>query len=121
VTPEVRTAAVLMVGALAFYSTGVWAERLAARLKPWHVGLFWLGLVCDSAGTDRMRRMVGGLRLNFHGVTGAVALVLMLAHAIWATAVVLRRDERALLTFHRISVVVWTVWLVPFFSGALFG
>jgi uncharacterized repeat protein (TIGR03987 family) len=121
VTPEVRTAALLMVGALGFYSTGVWGERLAARLKPWHLVLFWLGFACDSAGTDRMRRMVGGLRMSFHGVTGAVALLLMLAHALWATAVVLRRDERALLTFHRLSVVVWTVWLVPFLSGALFG
>ena len=54
-------------------------------------------------------------------MAGAVALLLMLAHAVWATAVVLRRDERAILSFHRISVVVWTIWLVPFFSGALFG
>lgn len=120
-TPDVRTAAVLMVGALVFYSTGVWGERLAARLKPWHLALFWLGFACDGAGTDLMRRMVGGLRLTFHGVTGAVALLLMLAHALWATAVVLRRDERAIQSFHRVSVVVWTVWLVPFFSGALFG
>jgi uncharacterized repeat protein (TIGR03987 family) len=121
VTPQVRAAALLMVGALVFYSAGVWSERLAARLKPWHLAMFWLGFACDSAGTDRMRRIVGGLRLNFHGVTGAIALALMLAHALWATTVLLRHNERAILTFHRISVVVWTVWLVPFLSGALFG
>ena len=110
-----------MVGALSFYSTGVWAERIAARLKPWHLVMFWLGWAFDTTGTGRMERLAGGLRLTFHGVTGAVALVMMLAHAAWATIVLVRRDERAILTFHRISIVVWTVWLVPFLSGALFG
>jgi uncharacterized repeat protein (TIGR03987 family) len=119
VTPSVRAAALFMLLALACYSVGVWSERFAARLKPWHLVMFWLGFACDTVGTDRMRRMVGGLQLNLHGVTGAVALLLMLAHALWATVVLLRRDERAILTFHRISVVVWTVWLVPFVSGAL--
>ena len=120
-TPAVRTGALFMVLALVCYSTGVWSERFAARLRPWHVALFWLGFGCDSLGTDRMRRLVAGLRLTFHGATGAVALLLMLAHALWATTVLLRRNERAIVTFHRISVVVWTAWLVPFVSGALFG
>jgi uncharacterized repeat protein (TIGR03987 family) len=110
-----------MVAALACYSTGVWSERFAARLRPWHLVMFWLGWACDTTGTGRMERMAGGLRLTFHGVTGGVALVMMLGHACWATIVLVRRDERAILTFHRISVVVWTIWLVPFLSGALFG
>jgi len=118
-TAEVRTAAALMVGALVFYSVGVWSERLAARLRPWHLAMFWLGCACDSTGTEVMERMAGRFRPSFHGLTGAAALALMLAHAIWATVVLLRRSERAILTFHRISVVVWTVWLVPFVSGAL--
>jgi uncharacterized repeat protein (TIGR03987 family) len=50
-----------------------------------------------------------------------VALLLMLVHAAWATIVLVRRDERAILTFHRFSVVVWTLWLVPFLSGAFLG
>lgn len=120
-TSDVLMGALFMVAALACYSTGVWSERLAARLRPWHLAMFWLGFGCDTVGTDRMRRMAGGLRLNFHGVTGAFALLLMLAHALWATSVLVRRDQRAILTFHRISVVVWTVWLVPFVSGAFFG
>ena len=115
----VRTAALLMAGALVFYSTGVWGARLGARLRPWHLALFWLGCACDSAGTELMGRLAGGMRPSFHGVTGALALALMLAHAVWATAVVLRRDERALRTFHRISIGVWSAWLVPFVSGML--
>jgi len=119
VTEPVRTAALLMALALACYSTGVWAERIIRHLRPWHLAMFWLGFACDTAGTDRMRRLVGGMRLTFHGVTGLLALGLMLGHALWATAVLLRRDERAQRTFHRISVGVWCVWLVPYLSGML--
>ena len=32
----IRSAASLMVIALACYTTGVWSERLAGRLQPWH-------------------------------------------------------------------------------------
>ena len=118
-TPALREAAGFMVGALVFYSVGVWSERLAARLRPWHLAMFWLGCACDSTGTVVMESIAGAFRATFHGLTGATALALMLAHAVWATVVLLRRSERAILTFHRISVVVWTVWLVPFVSGAL--
>jgi uncharacterized repeat protein (TIGR03987 family) len=117
----VRVAAVLMTAALAFYSIGVWSERLSARLKPWHLSMFWLGFVCDSAGTDLMWRIAGRFTFGLHSVTGAAALLLMFGHAAWATVVLSRRDERAILTFHRVSVVVWTIWLVPFFSGMLLG
>jgi uncharacterized repeat protein (TIGR03987 family) len=106
-----------MLAALTLYSIGVWSERIGHRLRPWHLGFFWSGLVCDVIGTDAMRRLVGGLRFNAHGVTGALALLLMLGHAVWATVVLVRDDQRAIATFHRVSVFVWTVWLVPFLSG----
>lgn len=119
--PMVRAAVLLMTAALTFYSVGVWSERLSARLKPWHLSLFWLGFVCDTAGTDLMRRLAGEFRPTFHAATGATALILMLLHASWATGVLLRQNERAILTFHRISIVVWAIWLVPFVTGMLLG
>jgi uncharacterized repeat protein (TIGR03987 family) len=117
----IRIAAALMTAALTFYSIGVWSERLGGRLRSWHLWMFWLGLVCDSAGTELMWRIAGRFTLGLHAVTGVTALLLMFGHAAWATAVVAGRDERALLTFHRVSVVVWTVWLIPFISGMLLG
>jgi len=117
----VRAAILLMTAALTSYSVGVWSERLSARLKPWHLAFFWLGFVCDTFGTDLMWRLAGGFRPTFHGITGATALILMLLHASWATLVLLRRDERAILTFHRISIVVWAIWLIPFVTGFLLG
>jgi uncharacterized repeat protein (TIGR03987 family) len=107
--------------ALVFYSIGVWSERLAGRLKVWHLAFFWLGLVCDTWGTGMMIEMAGGLTFDVHGVTGLLAIVLMLIHAVWATIVLVRKDERWLNSFHRFSVVVWLIWLVPYSSPMILG
>jgi uncharacterized repeat protein (TIGR03987 family) len=117
----IRSAAVLMVIALACYTTGVWSERVAGRLQPWHAMLFWLGLAADTAGTELMRRYAGGFTMGLHSITGLLALTVMLIHAGWATVVLRRGEREALASFHRVSVVVWAVWLIPFFSGMLAG
>jgi uncharacterized repeat protein (TIGR03987 family) len=102
--------------ALVFYSIGVWSERFQGRLKPWHLVFFWTGLVFDTWGTGLMMDMAGGLTFDLHGVTGVIAIVLMLIHAIWATVVLIRKDEIAILKFHRFSLVVWFIWLIPYLS-----
>ena len=107
--------------ALVFYSIGVWSERIAGRLKPWHLVFFWLGLVCDTVGTAMMMEMAGGLTFGIHGVTGVAAILLMVVHAIWATVVLIRKDEVAIRNFHKFSVAVWVIWLIPYLSGAVFG
>jgi uncharacterized repeat protein (TIGR03987 family) len=114
------TAAIIITFALLFYTIGVWSERIAGRLKPWHLAFFWLGLVCDTWGTGLMMEMAGGLQFDLHGVTGLLAIVLMFIHAVWATIVLLRRDENWIRRFHRFSVVVWLIWLVPYFSPMFF-
>ncbi len=106
--------------ALVFYSIGVWSERISGRLKPWHLVFFWLGIVCDTWGTGLMFEMAGGMTFDIHGITGVIAIALMLIHAVWATAVLLRKDERLIRTFHRFSVTVWVIWLVPYFSPMFF-
>lgn len=106
--------------ALVFYSIGVWSEHFAGRLKMWHLAFFWLGLVLDTWGTGMMLDMAGGLTTDVHGVTGLIAIALMLVHAVWATVVLVRRDERWISSFHRFSVAVWLIWLVPYFSPMFF-
>ena len=102
--------------ALIFYSIGVWAERIQGRLKVWHTVFFWLGLVCDTWGTGMMFDYVGGMSYDVHGISGVLAIVLMFIHAIWATIVLLRKDERMILNFHKFSIFVWLIWLIPYFS-----
>lgn len=111
---------IIITLALAFYSIGVWSERISGRLKSWHLVFFWLGLVCDTWGTGMMFEMAGGMSVDFHALTGLLAIVLMLVHAIWASAVLVRRDERWITSFHRFSVAVWVIWLVPYFSPMVF-
>lgn len=112
-------ATVLITLALLFYSLGVWAERIARYLKPWHVGAFWTGFAFDVSGTWLMHLLAEGrfdLR-DLHTLTGQIALWLMLVHAIWATRVVRAGSEEARSGFHRYSVFVWLVWLIPYFGG----
>ena len=112
---------IIITLALVFYSIGVWSERISGKLKPWHLAFFWLGFVCDTWGTGMMIEMAGGLTLDLHGLTGSLAIILMLIHAIWATFVIIRKDEKWIYSFHRFSVVVWGIWLVPYFSPMIFG
>jgi len=102
--------------ALIFYSIGVWSERIQGRLKIWHTVFFWLGLICDTWGTGMMFEMAGGLTYDVHGLSGLLAILLMFVHAIWATVVLVRKDEKMILNFHKFSVVVWLIWLIPYFS-----
>jgi uncharacterized repeat protein (TIGR03987 family) len=108
---------ILITLALVFYSIGVWSERLAGRLKGWHLIFFWGGLIFDTTGTAIMMEMAGGLTFDIHGVTGVLAILLMIVHAIWASAVLVRKDERAIVSFHKFSVVVWAIWLIPYLTG----
>lgn len=120
-SPLILFSAILITLALIFYSVGVWSERIAGRLEVWHAVFFWIGLICDTIGTELMAEIAGGLKLTLHGLTGIAAILLMLIHAVWATAVLTRRNERAILNFHKFSVVVWTIWLIPYFSGVWLG
>ncbi|MEJ2103120.1 MAG: HsmA family protein [Ignavibacteriaceae bacterium] len=110
---------VLITAALIFYSLGVWAERLARYLKPWHVVSFWIGFTFDVSGTWAMHLIAKGPFNLYepHTLTGQIALWLMLLHAIWATYVVRKGSEKMLKQFHRFSIFVWIVWLIPYFGG----
>ena len=108
--------------AMVLYTIGVWAERIQLRLKWWHTRLFWLGLVCDTIGTSAMAEVGGALfKLNFHGITGMTAILLMLFHSIWASIVLYKKDEEKIRHFHKFSFAVWIIWLIPMVTGMIFG
>jgi uncharacterized repeat protein (TIGR03987 family) len=115
-TDPARIPTAIITLALVFYSIGVWSERFQGRLRPWHLAFFWLGLAFDTWGTGLMFEMAGKLNFDIHALTGVLAIVLMMIHAIWATLVLTRRDERAIRDFHRFSLTVWSIWLIPYFS-----
>lgn len=53
-----------------------------------------------------------------HAVTVALATILVVVHAVWATVVLVRKNREAMVRFHRFSAAVWTIWLIPCFYGA---
>lgn len=115
-------ASILITLALVFYSLGVWAERFTRYLEGWHVAAFWTGFFFDTTGTLAMELIHPGFDWTSpHTITGQIALWLMLAHAIWATRVVLRDDDPARRRFHRYSLAVWLIWLVPYIGGMFLG
>lgn len=104
--------------ALLFYTIGVWSELLAKRLKGWHLSFFWGGVIFDTAATGILMKITGRIvTFDLHGLTGWVALLLMIFHATWASVVLVRKDEKALANFHKFSIVVWMIWLIPYGSG----
>ena len=114
--------AIAITLALVFYSIGVWSERLARILKPKHLAFFWAGFVFDTTGTTLMTTLVAtttsnGNFLDIHALTGILAIALMLFHAIWATVSLIGGNEKRLRSFHRFSLVVWVIWLIPYFIG----
>jgi len=115
--------ATLITLALIFYSIGVWSERIARYLRGWHLAAFWTGFLLDVSGTWAMHLLAKGPFniMDLHTLTGQIALWLMFAHALWASYVVRRGSEEARIGFHRFSVVVWTIWLIPYISGIYMG
>jgi uncharacterized repeat protein (TIGR03987 family) len=122
-TPFMILSTTLITLALVFYSLGVWAERMARYLKAWHVAAFWTGFAFDVSGTLAMTKLSTGPfdLLALHTLTGQIALWLMLAHAVWATYVVQKGSEKVRTGFHRYSLIVWLIWLVPYFGGMFMG
>ena len=122
-------AIILITSALVLYSIGVWSEHLQRVLKWWHAGFFALGLICDASGTYLMTQLAASSEVRPSGigtglnavmaVTGAAALLLMVIHLGWAVIVLLRNRDVDKKRFHKFSLIVWAIWLVPYFTGAI--
>ena len=67
-----------------------------------------------------MFKMAGGLTFDVHGLTGLLAIVLMFIHAVWATVVLVKKDEKLIMSFHKFSLAVWIIWLIPYLSPMVF-
>ncbi|MFR4986424.1 MAG: HsmA family protein [Lachnospirales bacterium] len=108
--------------ALVFYTIGVFGEKKEGELTLFHTVLFWLGFVCDTVGTNIMSNIAGGgFSFNIHSITGLLALLLMGLHAIWATIIIIKKDNKAKRIFHKFSIFVWIIWLVPYILGIFIG
>ncbi|ALP89677.1 MULTISPECIES: HsmA family protein [Clostridium] len=120
-------AIIFITAALVFYTIGVFSERRAKSLNKNHVLFFWLGLLCDSTGTFLMGQIAKNQVVisksagMIHGITGFAAIVLMIFHAVWATYVLKKNDDDKKRDFHKFSIIVWLIWLIPYVIGMVIG
>ena len=110
---------VSVVLALVFYTVAVWSQRSARTLRPWHMALFWIGFVFDTAGTALMGSIAGKITFDLHGIIGILAIGLMLVNAVGASVVLASRRESWLRNFFWFSLCVWLVWLASFLTGMI--
>jgi uncharacterized repeat protein (TIGR03987 family) len=94
----------------------VCSERLVDKLKVNHLLFFWLGWVCDTTGTTLMTQIAGKMDLNFHSITGGLAIFLMVGHAMWASLVLFLKQDKVIYSFYKFSTTVWLIWLVLFIT-----
>lgn len=113
---------------LVFYTVGVWSERKSNTHKKWHVITFWIGVIFDTTGTLTMEKTaktdntaISYNELFIHGITWGLAILLMLLHALWLTWVLYKKDENKKVIFHKFSITVWVIWLIPYIIGMIIG
>jgi uncharacterized repeat protein (TIGR03987 family) len=116
-TPITIVAVLGILLAATLYTIAVFAERRAGILRPVHLVVFWAGLVADTTATTLMSIIAGGFKPDLHGLLGVGAIAVMLVHSVWATVVLVRKQENAMRQFHKFSLAVWALWMVTLVSG----
>lgn len=116
-------AIIVISSALVFYTVGVWSERIQKGLRGWHVIFFMLGICADIIGTSLMAELVRltGKDNRLHEITGLIAVALMAVHAAWAIWTYWKGSAKARRNFSKFSIVVWVIWLIPYFIGVYIG
>lgn len=117
------TAAIYMFIALGFYTYAVLSGRKEG-LKWRHLIAFGIGLAMDAKGTYGMTllaKAMGGAN-PFHYITGLAGLWGMAFHFVLALlATFMRKADKVNQTFHKVSLVIYILWLAAFSTGVVIG
>lgn len=116
-------AIIWMTLALLFYTWAVFSGR-SQGLHTRHLVIFGIGLACDYLGTTEMNifARAHGKAPQWHNITGIASLGGMAFHFLLALAASLMNKADAVnRVFHRVSLTIYTCWLIAFASGAISG
>jgi len=109
--------------ALIFYTWAVFSARKTGLHKK-HLLIFGFGLLCDYVGTHLMLLygLSTGIVPEWHILVGIASLSGMAFHFMLAiVAAIVRRAEAVNRLFHRISLTIYSGWLIAFISGSIAG
>jgi uncharacterized repeat protein (TIGR03987 family) len=122
-TPRLLQAVGWMMLALVFYSWAVFSGRRQGLHRK-HLVIFGIGLACDFFGTQQMNLFAAayGKAPEWHNISGIASLAGMAFHFLLAlTASLMHRAEAVNRLFHRVSLTIYSCWLIAFCSGAIAG
>jgi uncharacterized repeat protein (TIGR03987 family) len=106
--------------ALVFYSWAVFGARRHG-LRHRHLALFGSGLLCDYLGTHQMGLygLAVGYVPQWHTLAGLASLSGMALHFLLALAALyITRIAAVSRFFHKVSLGIYSFWLLAFVSGA---
>ena len=109
--------------ALIFYTWAVFSGRRQGLHRK-HLIIFGIGLAFDYLGTHQMNLFAAtyGKAPEWHNLTGIASLAGMAFHFLLALiASLANRAESVNRVFHRVSLSIYSCWLIAFFSGAISG
>lgn len=112
-----------MTLALLFYTWAVFSGRRQGLHRK-HLIIFGIGLICDFLGTHQMNliAVAYGKAPEWHNVSGIASLAGMAFHFLLALiASLTNRAEAVNRVFHRVSISIYSCWLLAFLSGAISG
>lgn len=104
---------VSVIIALVLYSISTFFELRKKRVYLWILVLFWVGLIFDYTGTISMSLISKGFSLNFHSLSGILALLLMTVKAIWSTLLFSKNKKVPKI----LTILVWIFWVFVFLLG----
>jgi uncharacterized repeat protein (TIGR03987 family) len=109
--------------ALFFYTWAVFSGRRQGLHRK-HLIIFGIGLFCDYLGTHQMSliSIAYGKPPEWHNISGIASLGGMAFHFLLAlVASLANRTETVNRVFHRVSLSIYSCWLIAFMSGAIAG
>jgi len=108
-----------MMAAVTAYTVAVFTERKAGIIKKNHLYIFGIGLFFDTLGTTSMSLISDSFKFDIHGITGLTALLLMMLHVVLAIYIYIAGSEKQKTGFHKYSLMIWMIWLIPFATGMI--
>ncbi len=109
--------------ALIFYTWAVFSARKIGLFRK-HLVLFGVGLLCDYLGTHLMLLygLSTGVVPEWHIAIGIASLSGMAFHFLLASvASLVSQAESVNRIFHRVSLYIYSAWLIAFITGSIAG
>lgn len=110
-----------MILSLVFYTLGVIGERKSKSINKVNIILFWLGFICISIGIYFISGIVQSsiestdiATSMLQSLVSMISVFIMLFHCVWGSWALIRNNESQQKIFHKYSLIIWIVWLVPY-------